>query len=39
MLDTSKAKNEFGFKSRTSFEVGLKKTIEWYGNKKKNSSL
>ncbi|MBU4444718.1 GDP-L-fucose synthase [bacterium] len=34
MLDTSKAKNEFGFKSRTSFEVGLKKTIEWYGNKK-----
>ncbi len=30
MLDTFKAKNEFGFKSRTSFEVGLKKTIEWY---------
>ena len=30
MLDTTKAKKEFGFKSKTSFEEGLKKTIEWY---------
>lgn len=30
MLDTSKAENEFGFKAKTSFEEGLKKTIEWY---------
>lgn len=29
-LDTSKAEIEFGFKSKTSFEVGLKGTIEWY---------
>ena len=29
-LDTSKAEKEFGFKSKTSFEEGLKKTIEWY---------
>ncbi|MCX5698499.1 MAG: GDP-L-fucose synthase [Candidatus Omnitrophica bacterium] len=29
-LDTSKAKKEFGFKAKTSFEVGLKKTIECY---------
>ncbi len=29
-LDTSKAENEFGFKARTFFEEGLKKTIEWY---------
>ena len=29
-LDTSKAKREFGFKARTQFEEGLKKTIEWY---------
>ena len=29
-LDTSKAEREFGFKAKTSFEVGLKKTIEWY---------
>src|SRR3989338_714162 len=30
MLDTSKAKKEFGFKARTRFEVGLKKTVKLY---------
>ncbi len=30
MLDTSRAKQEFGFSSTTDFDVGLKKTIEWY---------
>ena len=30
MLDTSKAQREFGFKAKTSFEDGLKKTIDWY---------
>jgi len=29
-LDTSKAYKEFGFKAKTTFEEGLKKTIEWY---------
>jgi len=29
-LDTSKAEKEFGFKAKTTFEEGLKKTIEWY---------
>ena len=29
-LDTSKAKKEFGFKARTGFETGLKRTIKWY---------
>ena len=29
-LDTSKAEREFGFKAKTRFEEGLKKTIEWY---------
>lgn len=29
-LDTSKAEREFGFKATTPFEVGLRKTIEWY---------
>jgi GDP-L-fucose synthase len=29
-LDTKRAQKEFGFKSRVSFEVGLKKTIAWY---------
>ena len=30
MLDVSKAEKEFGFIAKTSFEEGLKKTIEWY---------
>ncbi|MBI5701750.1 GDP-L-fucose synthase [Candidatus Saganbacteria bacterium] len=30
MLDVSRAQKEFGFKSKTNFEEGLKKTIEWY---------
>jgi GDP-L-fucose synthase len=29
-LDTSRAERLFGFRARTSFEAGLKKTIEWY---------
>ncbi len=29
-LDTTKAYNEFGFKVKTNFKVGIKKTIEWY---------
>jgi len=29
-LDTSKAELEFGFRATTSFEAGLRKTIEWY---------
>jgi len=29
-LDVTKAEKEFGFKSKTDFKDGLKKTIEWY---------
>jgi GDP-L-fucose synthase len=29
-LDTSRAREEFGFEARTPFEEGLKNTIEWY---------
>ena len=29
-LDTSKAEKEFGFRTTTGFQEGLKKTIEWY---------
>jgi len=29
-LDTSQAKKLFGFESKTDFDEGLKKTIEWY---------
>ncbi len=36
-LDTSKAKKYFGFKSKTSFENGLRKTIEWYLENRKNN--
>lgn len=30
MLDTSKAKKEFGFEAKTPFEDGICKTIDWY---------
>jgi len=30
MLDTSRAQQEFGFRAQTSFEDGLRNTIEWY---------
>ncbi|MHB8276112.1 MAG: GDP-L-fucose synthase family protein [Candidatus Humimicrobiaceae bacterium] len=29
-LDTSKASTEFGFTAKTFFDIGLKKTIDWY---------
>jgi GDP-L-fucose synthase len=29
-LDTSKAEWLFGFRAKTPFEEGLRKTIEWY---------
>ncbi|MBA7700026.1 GDP-L-fucose synthase [subsurface metagenome] len=32
-LDTSKAEKEFGFKAKTSFDEGLRKTIDWYVKK------
>jgi GDP-L-fucose synthase len=32
-LDTSRAKERFGFEARTSFEDGLRRTIEWYTSK------
>ena len=30
MLDTSRAKREFGYQAEIDFSVGLKETIEWY---------
>jgi GDP-L-fucose synthase len=29
-LDTSRARNLFGFQARTSFEEGLRRTVDWY---------
>jgi GDP-L-fucose synthase len=31
-LDVSRAEREFGFRARTGFEEGLRKTIEWYSD-------
>ena len=36
MLDTSRAEREFGFKSTTTFEDGLRKTIDWYDQSMRN---
>ncbi|OVE76868.1 GDP-fucose synthetase [bacterium F11] len=39
-LDTSKAKELFGFEAQTGFEEGLKETINWYeGNRARTASL
>lgn len=35
-LDVSRAEKEFGFKAKTTFEIGLKETIKWYIDQKKN---
>jgi GDP-L-fucose synthase len=32
-LDVKKAEKEFGFRAKTNFKEGLKKTIEWYMSK------
>ena len=34
-VDSRKAFEEFGFKSKTSLEEGLKKTIEWFEDAQK----
>jgi dTDP-D-glucose 4,6-dehydratase len=33
-LDTSRAREYFGFEARTTFEEGLRRMIEWYMGKK-----
>ncbi|MFX0136763.1 MAG: NAD-dependent epimerase/dehydratase family protein, partial [Candidatus Hodarchaeota archaeon] len=35
MLDVSKAEKEFGFRAKTNFEQGLKRTVDWYMLNKK----
>lgn len=32
MLDTTRARNEFGFQAKTGFREGLQKTIAWYAD-------
>jgi nucleoside-diphosphate-sugar epimerase len=31
VLDVSRARELFGFRARTDFRDGLRRTIEWYG--------
>jgi len=38
-LDTSRALQEFGFKAQINFEQGLKNTIEWFMQNRKNLNL
>ena len=38
-LDTSRALREFGFKAQVNFEQGLKNTIEWFMQNRKNLNL
>jgi len=40
-LDTSKARKEFGFRAKTNFDEGLRKTIKWYidNNKYKQNKI
>ncbi len=33
-LDTTRAKERFGFEAKTNFEDGLRRTIEWYANER-----
>ena len=35
-LDTTRAREAFGFEAKTDFEEGLKRTIEWYANERAN---
>jgi len=37
-LDTSRAKEKFGFVARTSFEEGLRRTIAWYEQARRERS-
>jgi GDP-L-fucose synthase len=38
-LDTSKAEREFGFRPRTDFRYGLRKTIDWYKEQRLKGNL
>jgi len=35
-LDTTRARETFGFEAKTDFEEGLKRTIAWYANERAN---
>ncbi len=35
-LETSRARERFGFTAKVEFEEGLRQTIEWYRKNRKN---
>ena len=39
MLDTSRARDLFGFEARTGFEDGLRETIAWYETHRLSEAL
>jgi GDP-L-fucose synthase len=38
-LDTSRAEREFGFRARTSFEEGLRKTVAWFERERRTADV
>ena len=38
-IDTSKAEREFGFRAETSFKEGLRKTIDWYLEQRRQGTI
>ena len=38
-LDTTKAEREFGFRAKTDFRDGLRKTIAWYKEQRLKGNL
>lgn len=39
LFDNSRAEREFGFKAKTGFEEGLKKTVEWYRGQRERGQI
>jgi len=38
-LDVSRAEREFGFRAHTSLDAGLKRTVEWYEEERREKSI
>ena len=38
-LDTTRAEHEFGFRAKVDFLTGLRQTVAWYGEKRRNGEV